>query len=230
MAIIEWDKQGERLFETGTDQGVLYPRGGTAEEPIAGVPWNGLTAVNEAPEGAEETKLWADNMNYVSLYSAEIFKFTIEAYTYPAEFEVCDGSAEIAPGVTIGQQNRKPFDFSYRTLVGNDEELTDFGEKIHLVWNAKASPSERAYATVNDSPEAATFSWECGTTPVKVAGYKPTATMVFDSTKTTQEVMQAIKDRLYGTDTKEASMPTLAEAIEIAKGSASKTSPQPSEQ
>lgn len=215
MAIIAWDTVGERRFETGTDQGVLYPIvGGTSG---TGVPWNGLTAVNESPEGAEETKLWADNLNYVSLYSAETFKFTIEAYTYPDEFEQCDGSLEIAPGVVVGQQNRVPFNFSYRTLVGNDTEGQDYGEKIHLVWNAKAAPSERAFSTVNDSPEAATFSWECGTTPVKAANMKPTATMVFDSTKTTPQVMAALKAVLYGTAEAEATFPTLEEAIAIAK-------------
>lgn len=205
MSAITWDASGERSFETGVDHGVLYVRNSSgAYKP--GVPWNGLTAVTESPSGAEATDLWADNIKYASFRSAETFGATVEAYTYPDEFAECDGSASPSTGVYIGQQSRKVFGLSYRTQVGNDTDvdLGNSGYKIHLIWGATASPSERAYETINDSPDAITFSWELATTPVAVTGYKPTASMVIDSTKfTTTEAKAKLKtltDKLYGTD------------------------------
>lgn len=199
MAKITWDDTGKRLYETGTDHGVLYllGEGGTYD---TGVAWNGLTAVNESPSGAEPTALYADNIKYLSLMSAEEFGGTIEAYTYPNEFNQCDGNAESEPGVTIGQQDRAIFGLSYRTLIGNDVDGQSHGYKLHLVYGAKASPSEKAYATVNDSPEAVTFSWEFTTTPVNVTGYKPTASLVIDSTKVDPTDLQTLETALYGSD------------------------------
>lgn len=214
MAKLMWDQTAEKIYETGTDHGVLYVQqnDGSYGEGIA---WNGLTAVSEAPEGAEETALYADNIKYLSIMSAEEFKATIEAYTYPDEFGVCDGSAEVAPGVLLGQQGRQPFGFTYRTLVGNDVQGNDFGYKLHIVYNAKAMPSEKAYATVNDSPEAITFSWEVSTTKVDVEGYKPTASMTFDSTKVDPAKMAALEELLYGNDTDDAALPLPAEVIAL---------------
>ena len=199
MAKITWDDTGKRLYETGTDHGVLYLLGeeGTYD---TGVAWNGLTAVNESPSGAEATALYADNIKYLSLMSAEEFGGTIEAYTYPDEFNQCDGNAEPEPGVTIGQQDRAIFGLSYRTLIGNDVDGQGHGYKLHLVYGAQASPSEKAYATVNDSPEAVTFSWEFTTTPVNVTGYKPTASLVIDSTKVDPTDLQTLETALYGSD------------------------------
>lgn len=199
MAALTWDGSGERLYETGVDRGVLYvmSTGGTYG---TGVAWNGLTGVTESPSGAEETALYADNIKYVSLYSAEEFGATIEAYTYPDEFEACNGSAELVDGVTIGQQTRKTFGFSYRTLIGNDTDGQNHGYKIHLVYGATASPSEKAYATVNDSPEAVTFSWEITTTPVNVTGMSPTASITIDSTKADPECLAALEAKLYGSE------------------------------
>lgn len=199
MAKIVWDTTGDRLYETGVDHGVLYPvaTGGTYP---AGVAWNGLTAVTESPSGAEATALYADNIKYLNLFSAEEFGATIEAYTYPDEFAQCDGSAEIAGGVTIGQQDRKTFGLSYRTIVGNDVEGQNYGYKIHVIYGAMASPSEKAYATVNDSPEAITFSWEITTTPVNVTGFKPTASLTIDSAKADKEKLKALETILYGGD------------------------------
>lgn len=197
MSKIVWDQTGERLFETGVDHGVLYPiqTGGLYSK---GVAWNGLTAVNESPSGAEATDLYADNIKYLSMRSAETFGATVEAYTYPDEFAECDGSATLAEGVTIGQQARKIFGLSYRTLVGNDVDGQDHGYKLHLIYGASASPSERAYATVNDSPEAITFSWELSTTPVNVTGFKPTACVTIDSTKADPTCLKKLEDILYG--------------------------------
>lgn len=206
MARLEWDKTGERFYETGTDRGVLYPTadgGGYG----TGVPWNGLTAVTESPSGAEATALYADNTKYLSLMSVEEFGATLEAYTYPDEFAECDGSASIATGVVIGQQERKSFGLSYRTKVGNDIEGDDLGYKIHIIYGVKASPSEKSYATINDSPEAVTFSWELTTTPVNVAGFKPTASITIDSTKANPTDLVSLEKILYGDESNEPRLP-----------------------
>jgi hypothetical protein len=198
MSKLVWDKTGERYYETGVNQGVLYPQGINGTYP-KGVAWNGLTAVTESPSGAEATPLYADNIKYLNLMSAEEFGATIEAYTYPDEFAQCDGSAEIAPGVMIGQQNRKVFGLSYKTALGNDVDGTDYGYKLHLIYGALAAPSEKGYSTINDSPEAITFSWEVTTTPVTVTGFKPTASISIDSTKVDATKLEALEDILYGT-------------------------------
>ena len=205
MAKLVWDESGKRLYETGVEKGVLYVQGENGQYQ-QGVAWNGLTAVTESPSGAEPTALYADDIKYLELFSAEEFGATIEAYTYPAEFEACDGSASLGEGVTIGQQDRKAFGLCYRTVVGNDVKGNEHGYKIHLVYGAKAKPSEKAYATVNDSPEAVTFSWEVTTTPVNVAGFKPTATVTIDSTKIQPDKLKAIEDKLYGTQDQEPAL------------------------
>ena len=205
MSRIVWDATGERLYETGVDRGVLYPQV-TGAYP-KGVAWNGLTNVTESPSGAEATPLYADNIKYLNLYSAEEFGATIEAYMYPEEFEACDGSASIANGVTVGQQTRQAFGLCYRTVVGNDTEGEAHGYKLHLIYGAVASPSEKAYGTINDSPEAITFSWEVTTTPVNVTGMKPTACVIIDSTKADPEKLSALEDILYGKDETEARLP-----------------------
>jgi hypothetical protein len=193
-----WDTTGERKYEMGVDHGVLYPQNNTGAYQ-SGVAWNGLTNVTESPEGAEATDLWADNIKYGSLRSAETFGGTIEAYTYPEEFNQCDGNVEVAPGVYIGQQSRVPFGFSYRTMIGSDAGSdSDDSYKLHLVYGATASPSEKSRDTINDSPEAATLSWEFDTTPVNVTGHKATAKMEIDSTKTTPDKMEKIENILYG--------------------------------
>lgn len=198
MAKIKWDQSGERLYETGVKNGVLYLQSeGTYPK---GVAWNGLTAVTESPSGAEATALYADDMKYLNLYSAEEFGATIEAYTYPEEFAKCDGSAELAKGVMIGQQTRTAFGMCYRTVVGNDTDGEAHGYKLHIIYGAMASPSEKAYATINDSPEVITFSWEVTTTPVNVANAKPTASIVIDSTKADSTKLQALEEILYGKD------------------------------
>lgn len=220
MPALVWDKSGERFYETGVDHGVLYPRDAQGEYP-KGVVWNGLTSVSESPSGAEANPQYADNMKYLNLVSAEEFSATVEAFTYPAEFAVCDGSAMPAPGVSIGQQPRKTFGLSYRTLVGNDIDATDHGYKLHLVYGALAAPSEKSYATVNDSPEAMTFSWELSTTAVPVTGHKATATLTIDSTKVSAEGLKALENALYGTDTEEAFLPMPDEVIAMFEGSAS---------
>lgn len=207
MAKLKWDQTGERLYETGVDRGVLYVYDTEGSKYGTGVAWNGLTAVNESPSGAESNPQYADNTKYLDLYSAEEFGATIEAFTYPAEFEECDGSAELAKGVTIGMQNRKMFGFCYRTLIGNDTEGTDHGYKLHLVYGAKASPSEKSRSTVNDSPEAVTFSWEVTTTPVTVEGFKPTSHLIIDSTKADPTKLAELEKKLYGDDS--AGEPTL---------------------
>lgn len=212
---ITWDKSGERYYETGVKRGVLYVMDKGAYGN--GVAWNGLTAVTESPSGAEASPMYADDIKYLNLYSAEEFAATVEAYTYPDEFAECDGSAEIAPGVTIGQQKRKTFGMCYTTVLGNDTDGNDYGYKIHIIYGANAAPSEKAYATINDSPEAITFSWELSTTPVEVAGHKPTASLTIDSTKTTPEKMKAIEDILYGTETQEPRLPLPSEIAEVLK-------------
>lgn len=191
-----WDDTGKKLYETGTDRGVLYLNKGGAY--TGGVAWNGLTGVTESPSGAEATALYANNGKYINLYSAEEFGATITAYTYPDEFMECDGSQEIAKGVSVGQQTRTPFGFTYRTLVGNDSDGQNHGYKLHMVYGATASPSEKAYATVNDSPEAIEFSWEVTTTPVNVTGKQPTALLTIDSTKADPTKLAELENILYG--------------------------------
>ena len=205
MAKIEWDKTGERLYETGVKNGVLYVQVDGAYPK--GVAWNGLTAVTESPSGAEATPLYADDIKYLNLLSAEEFGATIEAYTYPDEFAECDGSASLATGVMIGQQARKTFGLCYRTTIGNDTDGNDHGYKLHIIYGALAAPSEKAYATINDSPEAITFSWEITTTPVNVTGAKPTASITIDSTKATPEKLTALEKILYGDAEVEARLP-----------------------
>lgn len=206
MAKMVWDQTGSRYYETGVKNGALYIQdpSGTYNK---GVPWNGLTAVTESPSGAEATALYADDIKYLNLMSNEDFGGTIEAYTYPDEFAACDGSADLADGVTIGQQKRSTFGLCYRTTVGNDVEGNDHGYKLHLVYGALAAPSERAYATINDSPEAITFSWEFSTTPVNVTGHKPTAHLEIDSKKADPTKLAALEAILYGSDEVEPRLP-----------------------
>ena len=217
MPKIKWDQTGERYYETGVKNGVLYVVDNTGNYG-KGVAWNGLTKVTESPSGAEATPLYADNIKYLNLMSAEEFGFTIEAYTYPDEFAACDGSSEIATGITIGQQSRKTFGFCYRTENGNDTLGTDYGYKIHIVYGATASPSSKDYQTINDSPEAISLSWEVKTTPVEVTTEingnkpKPTATLIIDSTKVDKTKLKSIEDKLYGTEAEE---PTLLLPDEI---------------
>ena len=196
---IKWDQTGQRNFETGVDHGVLYPVSEDGTYP-KGVAWNGLINVTERPSGAEATPVYADNIKYLNLFSAEEYKATIEAVTYPDEWEACDGSAEVATGATIGQQDRQGFGFCYRSLIGNDTKDTKFGYKLHIVWGCKASPSEKSHNTVNETPETASMSWEISTTPVDVTGFKVTATMEIDSTKTSVDKMAKIEEILYGKD------------------------------
>lgn len=213
MAKLIWDATGERLYETGVKQGVLYVASAGAYPK--GVVWNGLTAVTESPSGAEATPLYADDIKYLNLMSAEEFGATIEAYTYPDEFMECDGSAALTAGVYIGQQPRKTFGMCYRTVLGNDTENDAHGYKLHLIYGAMASPSEKAYATINDSPEAITFSWEVTTTPVNVTGHKPTASITIDSTKVDAEKLKALEAALYGSEEKEAYLPLPDEVATI---------------
>jgi hypothetical protein len=222
-----WDQVGERVYETGVDHGVLYlpNNAGVYDE---GVPWNGLVTVTESPSGAEASPQYADNMKYLNLVSAEEFAATIEAFTFPDEFEQCDGSVTPQPGLSIGQQSRRSFGLSYRTLLGNDVEGTDFGYKLHLVYGGLAAPSEKARSTVNDSPEAVTFSWEVSTSPVEVPGnnpvtgkpFKPTAHLTVDSTKVTPAILAELEDRLYGTAGQDAGLPLPAEVLAILGGGA----------
>lgn len=197
MAKLLWDKVGERLYETGVKKGVLYVQNNLGLYPL-GVAWNGLTAVTESPSGAESNPLYADDIKYLNLISAEEFGATIEAYTYPDQFAQCDGTAELSTGVTIGQQTRKAFGLAYRTTLGNDIAGDDYGYKLHLIYAATAAPSEKAYASINDSPEAITFSWEVSTTPVEVTGKKPTASLTIDSTKVDPTKLAALELILYG--------------------------------
>lgn len=197
---LAWDAQGERLYETGVSNGILYPWNTVSSKYGTGVAWNGLTNISESPSGAENTDLYADNIKYLSMTSAETFGCTIEAYMYPDQFAECDGSAEIATGVVIGQQNRKSFGLCYRTEQGNDTDGNDYNHKLHLVYGCKATPSEKSYGTINDSPEAITFSWEVNATPVNVAGHKPTATVVLNGRKVGATKMAEIEAHLYGVD------------------------------
>ena len=214
MAKLVWDESGKRIYETGVQKGVLYVQNESGLYP-KGVAWNGLTAVTESPSGAEATPLYADDIKYLELRSAEEFGATIEAYTYPEEFEACDGSASLAKGVTIGQQDRKAFGLCYRTVVGNDVQGNAHGYKLHLIYGAVAAPSEKAYATVNDSPEAVTFSWEITTTPVEMAGFKPTASITIDSTKVNPEKLAQLEAKLYGDTSTEAQLPLPSEIAEM---------------
>ena len=209
-----WDQTGEKFYETGVKNGVLYVQHTDGTYP-KGVAWNGLTAVTESPSGAEKTPLYADDTKYLNLMSAEEFGATIEAYTYPDEFAQCDGSAEIAEGVTIGQQARKTFGMAYKTTLGNDVSNNDYGYKLHIIYGCKASPSEKAYATINDSPEAISFSWEISTTPVNVKGFKPTANVTIDSTKVNAEKLKALEDILFGTESVEARLPLPDEIVTL---------------
>lgn len=201
-----WDETGERIYETGVSKGVVYPQDALGAYPL-GVAWNGLTGVTESPSGAEATPIYADNIKYLNLISAEEFGGTIEAYTYPDEFAICDGSNELKVGVIIGQQKRKAFGLCYRTEIGNDVDGSDHGYKLHLVYGAMAAPSEKAFATINDAPEAITFSWEITTTPVVVTGFKPTASLIVDSTKVDAADLLALEELLYGGTIAMASLP-----------------------
>lgn len=227
MAVLQWDNESERLYETGVDKGVVYPYDSTPKSAsdktpkgyVKGYAWNGLTGFTESPEGADSNDLYADNDKYLSLISAENLKGTLEAYMYPPEFEECDGTKEITTGVTIGQQNRKTFGFCYRTYLGNDTDGNDHGYKIHCIYGAKAAPSEKAYQTVNDSPDAITFSWEISTTPVSVKigeqEFKKTASVTINSTKLTAAQLKAIEDVLYGTETEDPRLPLPSEIYSI---------------
>ena len=217
MAKLVWDESGKRIYETGVQKGVLYVQNELGLYP-KGVAWNGLTAVTESPSGAEATPLYADDIKYLELRSAEEFGATIEAYTYPEEFEACDGSASLAKGVSIGQQDRKAFGLCYRTVVGNDVQGNSHGYKLHLIYGAVASPSEKAYATVNDSPEAVTFSWEITTTPVEIEGFKPTASIIIDSTKVDPGKLAELEKKLYGDVSGEAQLPLPSEVKTIFEG------------
>ena len=217
MSRLVFDKTGEKTYETGVSDCVLYVRK-DATSYNNGVAWNGLTALNESPSGAESSPVYADNIKYLNLVSAEEFKATLEAYTYPEEFEVCDGSAEVTTGVTIGQQDRATFGLCYRTVLGNDVKGSEFGYKLHLIYGAKAKPSEKGYQTINDSPEAITFSWEISTTPVNVAGFKPTACVTIDSTKIAPDKLTQIETLLYGDVSSEPKLPLPDEIAEIVTG------------
>ena len=206
FAPLVWDETGKKLFETGVSNVALYPQDTTGVYG-AGVAWNGVTNISESPSGAEATTLWANNGKYLNLYSVEEYASSIEAYTYPDEFAECDGSAEIAKGVSIGQQTRKSFGLAYKTLIGSDTDGNDHGYKLHLVYGCKAAPSERSHATVNDSPEALSFSWEISTTPVSVTGHKPTASVEIDSTKVDPAKLAAFEKILFGSDTAAARLP-----------------------
>lgn len=216
MAKLIFDEVGSRFFETGVKNGVLFVQGENGEYEN-GVVWNGLTAVTESPSGAEATPLYADDMKYVVLYSTEEFGATVEAYTYPEEFEQCDGSAALMDGITIGQQPRKSFGLVYKTVIGNDVQGQDLGYKIHIIYGAKAAPSEKAFATINDSPEAVTFSWELSTVPVPVSGHRPTATVVIDSTKVDAEKLALLEAKLFGSETEESTLPLPDEIAELLK-------------
>ena len=217
MAKIVWDESGKRTYETGVRNGVLYlldAQGAYSK----GVAWNGLTAVTESPSGAEPTALYADDMKYLELFSAEEFGATIEAYTYPEEFEKCDGSASLGVGVTIGQQDRATFGLCYKTVIGNDVQGSNYGYKLHLIYGAKAKPSEKGYQTINDSPEAITFSWEVSTTPVNVEGFKPTACVTIDSTRIEPGKLAQIEALLFGGEATEAKLPLPNEIAAIVSG------------
>lgn len=203
MSKLIWDNIGERLYETGVSNGVLYPRTAEGTYPL-GVAWNGITGVTESPSGAEATALYADNIKYLSLLSVEEFGATIEAYTYPDEFAACDGSAEIGEGVLVGQQARQYFGLVYKTVLGNDTDNNDHGYKLHIIYGAQASPSEKAYSTINDSPEAITFSWEVTTSPVEIPGFRPSASIIINSTKADAAKLKSLEDNLFGKNAVEA--------------------------
>lgn len=213
---IEWDERGKHYFEAGVDQGVLYPCTETGDY-AEGVAWNGLTAVNESPTGAEPTPLYADNIKYLNLQSVEELEGTIEAYTYPDEFNPCQGVAELDEGVTIGQQTHRPFGLCYRTKIGNDTEGTDHGYKLHLLYGCQAQPTEQGHETINDTPDAVTFSWSFTTTPVPVADHKPSASLVIDSTKVAKEKMAKLEAALYGSESAGAKLLLPSEVLDILK-------------
>lgn len=216
MARLIWDEVGQRFFETGVKNGVLYVQDNDGSYKN-GVVWNGLTAVTESPSGAEETPLYADDVKYLTLRSAEEFGATVEAYTYPEEFEQCDGSAAIAAGVTIGQQARRAFGLCYRTSVGNDIQGQNYSYKLHLIYGCTVAPSEKSYSTINDNPEAITFSWELSTVPVPVDGFSPTASLVIDASKVDEGKMQLLEDALFGDETNEATLLLPNEIMEMLK-------------
>lgn len=216
MPKLIWDQSGQKLYETGVDRGVLYVQSADGTYP-EGVAWNGLTKVTQSPSGGEATSLYANNTKYLDLLSNEDFGFTIEAYMYPEEFEVCNGEAELVPGIVAGQQNRVAFGMTYRTMLGNDIKGADYGYKLHLIYGAKANPSEKAYSTVNDNPEAMSLSWECTTTPTSVEGFKPTSHICIDSTKVDAEKLAVLEGMLYGSEEKEAYLPSPAELVEVFK-------------
>lgn len=216
MARLIWDEVGQRFFETGVKNGVLYVQDNDGSYKN-GVVWNGLTAVTESPSGAEETPLYADDVKYLTLRSAEEFGATVEAYTYPEEFEQCDGSASIANGVTIGQQARRAFGLCYRTSVGNDIQGQNFSYKLHLIYGCTVAPSEKSYSTINDNPEAITFSWELSTVPVPVDGFSPTASLVIDASKVDEGKMQQLEDALFGNESNEAKLLLPNEIMEMLK-------------
>ena len=205
MPKLVWDQTGEKLYETGVKNCALYVMDENNKYG-KGVAWNGISSISESPSGAEPTAIYADDVKYLNLYSAEEYAATVEAYTYPDEFAQCDGSAEIATGISIGQQSRKTFGLAYVTTLGNDTENNDYGKKIHVIYGAKAAPSEKGYATINDSPEAITFSWSLSTTPVNVTGFKPTASVVIDSTKVSAENLKKLEDALFGSETADAKL------------------------
>lgn len=214
MAVLTWDATGEHFYETGVRKGVLYIQNANGTYGT-GVAWNGLTAVTESPSGAEATPIYADDIKYLNLYSVEEFGATIEAYTYPDEFAECDGSVSPVAGMSIGQQSRKSFGFCYRTVLGNDVAAEDYGYKLHILYGCKASPAEKSYQTINDSPEAITFSWEITTTPVDVTGFKPTACVIIDSTKCDATKLAALEATLYGSENGNPTLP-LPDAIKTA--------------
>ena len=214
MSKLVWDKIGDRTYETGVNNGVLYVRNNEGQYP-KGVVWNGLNSISESPSGAEPSPIYADNIKYLNLISAEEFGATVEAYTYPDEFAECDGSAELAEGVFVGQQLRKTFGLVYKTVFGNDMVLNEYGYKLHIIYGALAAPSERAYSSINDSPEANTFSWELSTTPVPVPGLKPTALITIDSTKVDATALAELEDILFGSELTEARLPLPEEIVTI---------------
>lgn len=213
---LKWDQTGERMYETGVSNGVLYPQKSDGSYDY-GVAWNGLSSVTESPSGAEPTAIYADNIKYLTLVSAEEFGATVEAYTYPDEFAECDGSAEVADGVMVSQQDRKAFGMAYKTIIGNDTEKNAHGYKLHMIYGATAAPSEKGYSTVNDSPEAMTLSWELSITPVEVTNHKPTASITIDSTKANPDKLKALEDILFGSDESEARLPLPDEIISLMK-------------
>lgn len=215
MAKLEFDKTGEKIYETGVEQCALFVRGASGYNP--GVEWNGIISITENPSGAEASAVYADNIKYLNIVSGEDFGATIEAYTYPDEFGVCDGSAEVATGVKIGQQERKPFGLAYKTKIGNDTDGISHGYKLHIIYNAQAAPSSKAYQTINESPEAISFSWEITTTPEAVTGYKASASVTIDSTKVESTKLTALEKKIYGDTSSEPTLPTIDEIITMFK-------------